>query len=43
MTSRCLLITRPISQGMLVKESEVVMLAQRLLNAEVPYEGGSGT
>jgi len=26
------------SQGMLVKESEVVMLAQRLLNAEVPYE-----
>jgi len=25
-------------QGMLTKESELVMLAQRLLNAEVPYE-----
>jgi tetratricopeptide (TPR) repeat protein len=26
------------SQGMLTKESEVVMLSQRLLNAEVPFE-----
>lgn len=26
------------TQGLLTKESEIVMLAQRLLNAEVPYE-----
>ena len=29
------------TQGMLVKESEVVMLAQRLLNAEVPFEAAA--
>lgn len=29
------------SQGLLTRESEVVMLAQRLLNAEVPFEAGS--
>ncbi len=29
------------SQGMLAKESEVVMLAQRLLNAEVPFEAAT--